>query len=253
MNELIFEMRDHVAEITINRPEKSNALNAGVRKGLFAAIKRANDDDNCRVVILTGAGNRAFCAGADLVEMAATAASLPPKDFTPFIRRNVDLDKPIIAAVNGPAIAGGFHLVQTCDLVIASRTATFAIMEARRGRGFPWAIPLTRQLPRRIMVELLITAEPITADRAYDLGFVNAVVKPTELMPRAREMAQKIVRNAPLTVRAGLRMMQFADEMGVRAAELVADELFKEVYLSADAIEGPLAFKEKREPVWKGR
>lgn len=253
MSETIFRLSGHIAEITINRPDKGNALNAAVRKGLFEAFGRANADPECRVVILTAAGDRVFCAGADLVEMAAQGITTPPRDYMPVLGRNVKMDKPVIAAVNGAAMAGGFLLVQMCDLVIASHAASFAITEARRGRGSPWAVPLTRQLPRRVMTELLVTAEPISAARAYELGFVNALAEPDQLMARARGLAQTIARNAPLTVRASLRMMRFADEMGVHAAESVADEIFREVYLSEDAREGPLAFKEKREPVWKGR
>jgi enoyl-CoA hydratase len=253
MNEILFEISERVAEITINRPEKGNALNEVVRNGLFGAFRRANEDPECRVVVLTATGERTFCAGADLVELATTGVSTPPKDYLPILGRNVDHPKPVIAAVNGMALAGGFLLVQMCDLVIASSTATFAITEARRGRGSPWAVPLTRLLPRRIVTELLVTAEPLSAARAFDLGFVNAVVEPSELMTRARTMARTIAGNAPLTVKANLKMLQHADEMGLRAAEMVADEIFREVYLSEDAQEGPLAFKEKREPVWKGR
>ena len=253
MNEILFEVAEHVAEITINRPAKGNALNEAVRKGLFDAFRRANEDPECRVVILTATGERTFCAGADLVELATLGVSTPPKDYLPVLGKNLDHTKPVIAAVNGMALAGGFLLVQMCDLVIASRTATFAITEARRGRGSPWAIPLTRLLPRRIVTELLVTAEPLSAARAFELGFVNAIAEPAELMNRTRAMAHTIASNAPLTVKASLKMLQHADEMGLRAAEAVADEIFREVYLSEDAREGPLAFKEKREPVWKGR
>lgn len=253
MTDIFLTISDHIAEITINRPAKGNALNSAVREGLFDAFRRANQDPECRVVILTAAGDRVFCAGADLVEMAALGITTPPRDYMPVLGKNIEMDKPVIAAVNGAAMAGGFLLVQMCDLVVASRTASFAITEARRGRGSPWAVPLTRQLPRRIMTELLVTAEPMSAARAHELGFVNALTEPGQLMERARAMARIIARNAPLTVRANLRMTRYADEMGVHAAERVADEIFKEVYLSEDAQEGPLAFKEKREPVWKGR
>jgi len=253
VSEIIYDVRDHVATITINRPGKSNALNAAVRGGLFEAFAAANSDSDVRVAILTGSGERVFCAGADLAEMVTLGITTPPKDYLPILRKNVDFDKPVIAAVNGVAAAGGFLLVQMCDLVVASNTASFAITEARRGRGAPWAVPLTRQLPRRVMAELLLTAEPISAARAYDLGFANLVVDPVSLMESAFRMARAIARNAPLSVKAGLRMLQFADEMGLKAAEQVADEIFKEVYLSEDAREGPRAFQEKREPVWQGR
>ena len=253
MSDILFEIRDQIAEITINRPAKSNALNDSVRTGLFEAFHQANADGDCRVVILTGAGEKVFSAGADLAEMATMGITTPPKDYLPIIRKNVEMNKPVIAAVNGLALAGGFLLAQTCDLIVASRTAQFAITEARRGRGSPWAIPLAAQLPRRIMTELLITAEPMSAQRAYDLGFINAVVEPADLMDRTRAMARSIARNAPLTVNASLRMIQYADDMGLSSAERVADDIFREVYLSEDAKEGPLAFMEKRDPVWKGR
>jgi enoyl-CoA hydratase len=253
LSEVLFELSDHIAQITINRPDKGNALNAAVRNGLFEAFRCAHEDPECRVVILTGAGERAFCAGADLLEMAQLGTSVPPKDYMPVLRRNVQLDKPVIAAVNGTAVAGGFLLAQMCDLVVASRTATFAITEARWGRGTPWAVPLTRLLPRRIVAELLVTGEPLPATRVYELGFVNAIVDPPALMDHARRIARTIANNAPLTVKASLRMLQFTDEMSVSAAESMADEIFKEVYLSHDAQEGPLAFRQKRAPVWKGR
>lgn len=253
MSDILYRSADHVAEITINRPLKGNALNAAVREGLFDAFRRANDDPDCRVIILTAAGDRVFCAGADLVEMAARGITSPPPNYMPVLHKNVEMTKPVIAAVNGAALAGGFLLVQMCDLVVASRTASFAVTEARRGRGSPWAVPLAQQLPRRVMIELLVTAEPMSAQRAYELGFVNAVAEPAALLDAARTMARGIARNAPLTVKANLRMARFADEMGAHAAELVAEEIFKEVYLSEDAQEGPRAFKEKREPVWRGR
>lgn len=253
MTDIIYTISDHVAEITINRPDKSNALNAAVREGLFDAFRRANDDPECRVAILTAAGEKVFCAGADLVEMAVLGITTPPPDYMPVLGKNIEMSKPVIAAVNGAAMAGGFLLVQMCDLVVASQKASFAITEARRGRGSPWAVPLTKQLPRRIMTELLVTAEPMSAVRAYELGFVNVLAEPDQLMAYARKMAGTIARNAPLTVKANLRMIRFADEMGVHAAEQVADEIFKEVYLSEDAQEGPRAFKEKRDPIWQGR
>ena len=178
---------------------------------------------------------------------------LPPRDFVPVLRKNVAMDKPVIAAVNGLVIAGGFLMVQMCDLVVASSAATFAISEAKRGRGFPWAMPLAHMMPRRVLIELLTTGEPISAQRAFDIGFINRIVAPGAVMTEARALAQIISKNAPLTVRAGLRMMRYADEMGSSAAERVADEIFREVYLSEDAQEGPRAFKEKRPPVWKGR
>jgi enoyl-CoA hydratase/carnithine racemase len=128
-----YERRGPVAWLTIDRPEARNALNRAVRDGLFAGIRRFNDDD-ARVLVLTGAGDRAFCAGGDLKEMADTALTVPPVDFVPQFGRNIEVAKPVIAAVNGVAYAGGFLLAQNCDLVVAADTARFAVTEVKIGR-----------------------------------------------------------------------------------------------------------------------
>ncbi|WP_181779293.1 enoyl-CoA hydratase/isomerase family protein [Pseudonocardia pini] len=251
--EIVVTVEGRVHEIRINRPEKRNALNRAAREGLFAAFRAAQADDTCRAVIVTGTGDVSFCAGADLVEMSRTGLTVPPKDFTPRLGTNVQLDKPVIAAVNGAAFAGGFLLAQMADLCVASENASFAITEAKWGRGAPWAIPLADMIPRRALNELLLTALPVTARRAEVLGLVNDVVPADRLLPRARELAQAICRNAPLTIAAHLKMVKLSGEMGRVAAEAVADELFRSVYESRDAQEGPAAFRERREPVWQGR
>jgi enoyl-CoA hydratase len=252
-DEIVVTVTDGTHEIRINRPEKRNALNRAAREGLFAAFRAAQADDRCRAVIVTGTGDRSFCAGADLSEMAATGLTVPPRDFTPRLGINVQLDKPVIAAVNGAAYAGGFLLAQMADLCIASEHATFAISEARWGRGAPWATPLAGMLPRRVMAELLLTAQPISAHRAGELGLVNQVVPHDKLLDQAHELAAVICRNAPLTVGAHLRMVRTSGDIGESAAEAVADEMFRHVYTSRDAQEGPAAFRERREPVWEGR
>jgi enoyl-CoA hydratase/carnithine racemase len=252
-DEIVVSVEGRVHEIRINRPEKRNALNRAAREGLFAAFRAAQADDTCRAVIVTGTGDVSFCAGADLVEMSRTGLTVPPKDFTPRLGTNVQLDKPVIAAVNGTAFAGGFLLAQMADLCVASENASFAITEAKWGRGAPWAIPLADMIPRRALNELLLTALPVSARRAEALGLVNDVVPADRLLPRARELAQAICRNAPLTIAAHLKMVKLSGEMGRAAAEAVADELFRSVYESRDAQEGPAAFRERREPVWQGR
>jgi enoyl-CoA hydratase/carnithine racemase len=253
MGEVIYELRQGVAEITINRPEKRNALNKAVREGLFGAFKQANDDPGCRVVILTAAGEKAFSAGGDLKEMADTAFGIPPRDFIPILRRNVEMDKPVIGAINGAAIAGGFLLSQMCDLVVAADHAVFSIAEVRRGRGAPWAAPLSTMIPRRIVMELLLTGGELDAPRAYQVGLVNRVVPVGDLMETARAMAAQIAANAPLSVAGALRISRLPDEMGMHAALDMADEIFKPIYSSEDALEGPRAFREGRAPNWKGR
>jgi enoyl-CoA hydratase/carnithine racemase len=142
-----YRVANGVAWLTIERPEARNALNAGARAGLYAGVRRFNDDDSAKVLVLTGAGEKAFCAGGDLKEMADTALTVPPPDFVPQFGRNIDVAKPTIAAVNGIAWAGGFLLTQCCDLCIAADTATFAISEVKVGRGAPWAAPLSWLIP----------------------------------------------------------------------------------------------------------
>lgn len=251
-DELLYEVRGQVAILTINRPERRNALNKAVRDGLRAAWARVEADPNIRAAILTGTGS-IFCAGADLVEMSETAMAVPARDHIPILGDNVSVSKPVIAAVNGGAYAGGFLMTQMCDLCVAADTAVFAITEGKVGRGMPWAAPLISMLPQRIALELLMTARPITAARAYELGYVNRVVPAGELMAAALSMAEDIVANAPLTVMAAKEMIYAAAEMGRSAALKTAHRIFEPVYTSADAQEGPLAFKEKRKPRWQGK
>lgn len=253
MEELRYEKAGPVVTLIINRPAQMNALNKAVRTGLFEGFRRFEADPGARVAILTGAGEKAFCAGMDLKEAAETALKVPPPDFLPILGDTIRVTKPVIAAVNGVAYAGGWLMAQMCDLCIASETATFGITEARVGRGMGWAPPLINMIPQRIMFELLATAKPIGARRAYEIGFVNHVVAPADLMSRAHEMAADIVANAPLTVAAAKEMVLAATEMGRSAALRAGANIFEKVYLSDDAIEGPLAFREKRRPNWQGK
>ncbi len=252
-NEVLYETDGQVVVITLNRVEKRNALNAAMREGLWQAWRDFEADDGLRVAILTGAGDKAFCAGIDLVEFADTKLGVPPPNFLPVLGQNVKVRKPVIAAVNGFAYAGGWRLAQMCDLCVASDTATFAITEARVGRGVPWAAPLIHMIPQRIMTELLMTGNPISAQRAYDIGFVNHVVAPDQLMAKARALADDILAGAPIFMETTKEMMAMVTEVGASDAVVAADRLFERVYRSEDAIEGPLAFREKRKPVWRGR
>jgi enoyl-CoA hydratase/carnithine racemase len=253
VNEVLYDIVDDVAWITINRPEARNAMNTPVREGLFAAFDRFRDDDVAKVAVLTGAGDQAFCAGGDLKEMAAMKLEVPPPDFVPHLGVNILVDKPVIAAVNGAALAGGFLLAQMCDLCVAVDHAQFAITEARWGRGAPWAAPLPWLIPPLVALELLLTADPISAQRAYDVGLVNRVVARDELRATAQTMAQRIADNAPLSVRAGKAMVYEAAEQRRSGALQAGDRFYEPAYFSEDAQEGPRAFREKRKPVWKGR
>jgi enoyl-CoA hydratase/carnithine racemase len=248
-----YEVENRVAWLTIDRPEARNALSAAVRAGLWDGVRRFNADDGAAVLVLTGAGDKAFCAGGDLAEMATTALEVPPPDFLPQFGRNVAVDKPTVAAVNGIAYGGGFLLAQNCDLVVAADTARFAISEARVGRGAPWAAPLPLLVPPRIAMQLLLTGDPIDAHRAHEVGLVNQVVPFADLRGAAQALAARIAANAPLSVRAAKKTVGLVAELPLGAAFEQAEELWAPVYRSADAQEGPAAFRDKRVPVWQGR
>jgi enoyl-CoA hydratase/carnithine racemase len=247
-----YEVTDGVAWVTINRPQARNALNRSVREGLFAAARRFNADDTAKVLVLTGSGS-VFCAGGDLKEMADTALRVPPPDFLPQFGRNIQIDKPTIAAVNGAALAGGFLLAQMCDLCVAARSASFAVTEARVGRGAPWAAPLPWLIPPRMAMEILMTGDLIDAARAERIGLVNHVVPDAELREFVQQLALRIARNAPLSVRAAKQTVRLIAEHPLAEAYELAEQIWTPVYTSRDAQEGPAAFRDKRPPVWEGR
>lgn len=241
-----------IALLTINRPDSRNALSKDVREGLFAAWGRFENDPDLRVAILTGAGGKAFCAGGDLKEMAQVKLEVPPRMMFPVPGDTVEVTKPTIAAVNGVAYAGGWLIAQACDLCVASETARFAITEAKVGRGSPWAAPLIHMIPQRIFMEIVLTGDPISAQRAYEVGLVNRVTSPESLLREALTLARRIAANAPLSVLAGKETVQLATEMGKTAALRAARHAWERAYRSSDAQEGPKAFAEKRDPVWRG-
>ena len=221
-----------------------------MREGLWAGTRRFNDDDTALVLVLTGSGDKAFCAGGDLKEMADTALEIPPADFLPFFGRNIDVEKPTIAAVNGIAYAGGFLLAQMCDITIAADHAKFAVTEAKVGRGSPWAAPLSWLLPPKLALQILLTGDPIDAARAREIGLVNEVVPLADLHAAAQAMAESIAANAPLTVRAAKKMVYANAPANLTGAFEYGDEIWAPVYTSNDGREGPLAFREKRAPNW---
>ncbi len=240
-----------VATVTLNRPDKLNSFTRAMHKELGAALDEV-EAAGTRALVLTGAGDKAFCAGGDLKEMSSEQLTIPPVDYVPQFGRNIRVDKPTIAAVNGVAFAGGFLLAQTCDLCVAATTATFAIPEPKVGRGAPWAAPLPLMIPRRIATELLLTAAPMTARRAYEVGFVNRLAEPADLASATQELARQIAANAPLSVAAGKQTALLTAEQPLSAAFDTAEELWSSVYHSEDAQEGMQAFAEKRAPAWKG-
>ena len=241
-----------IALLTIDRPDTRNALGREVREGLFAGWARFEADPELRVAILTGSGDKAFCAGGDLKEMAELKLAVPPRGMFPVPGDTIEITKPTIAAVNGVAFAGGWLIAQACDLCVASTTARFAVTEVKVGRGSPWATPLISMIPQRIMMEILLTGDPIDAQRAYEIGLVNRVVEPGALIEEAMKLARRIVGNAPLSVMAGKETVMLATEMGRTPALRAARTAWERAYRSKDAQEGPRAFAEKRKPVWQG-
>jgi enoyl-CoA hydratase len=251
---VLFDARDDgIAIITLNRPESRNALSKEIRAGLFAAWDRFERDPALRIAILTGSGDKAFCAGGDLKEMVERRLAVPPRDMFPVPGDNIELSKPTIAAVNGVAFAGGWMIAQACDLCVASTRAQFAITEVKVGRSSPWAAPLIHMIPQRIMMEIVLTGKPISAQRAYEIGLVNRLAEPEGLMAAALALAGEILEGAPLSVQAARDMVMLSTEMGRSAALRAARHASESAYRSEDAQEGPKAFAEKRPPQWKGR
>ncbi len=250
-----YEKRGHVAVLTINRPEARNAVNADVASGMEAGIDRLEEDEDVWVGVVTGAGT-VFSAGADLKAIAAGAgASLGTAKggFAGIVTRS--RAKPIIAAVDGPALAGGCEIVLSCDMVVASTNAAFGLPEVKRslvaGAGGLFRLP--RVVPRPVAMEIVLTGDPITAERAYQLGFVNQLVAPGQAVDAAIALADRITANAPLAVRESRAIVLQAATADDDTLWRKSDEAFGRVAASEDFAEGPRAFIEKRAPVWKGR
>ncbi len=250
-----FEQRGPFAVITINRPEARNAVNGDVAKGIEEAIDKVEADDSIWVGVLTGVPP-VFCAGADLKEInSGNAASLTTArgGFAGFVQR--ERTKPIIAAVDGPALAGGTEIVLASDLVVASTTATFGIPEVKRSlvAGAGGLFRLGRKIPLNIAMELTLTGDPIDATRAHEFGLVNRLVEPGEALDAAITLAEQICANAPVAVRESRKIVLEAtnapDDVGWR----MSMEGMGVAMQSEDFSEGLMAFIEKRPPVWKGR
>jgi enoyl-CoA hydratase/carnithine racemase len=249
--EVLFEVHGECALITLNRPDQRNAINRPMCLQLWRALEDFDKDPALRVAILTGAGDRAFSSGRDLKESAREeGVPLPP---IPILGDTLHVGKPVIAAVNGFAIAGGWVLAQMCDLCVAADTAKFAITEPKVGRGVAWSPPMIHMLGSRIALELMLTGRTIDAQRAYEIGFVNQVVPRAELIDAAFAMAADIIECAPLSVVAARQVVRHTLNMGLDAALEVGKQVCAPLYVSEDAKEGARAFKEKRKPKWQGR
>lgn len=249
------ERRGHLEILTINRPEARNAINPEVTLAMSAAFDTLERDDDCWVVVLTGAGDKSFSAGMDLKSFASGegAGIIDANGFGSITRRR--FPKPIIAAVNGACLAGGCEIMLSCDLVVAAEHATFGIPEVKRGliAGAGGLIRLPRRVPRAIALQLALTGEPIDATRALQVGLVNRVVPAARLMEEAVALAELIAENAPLAVRCSKKVMLGSADLAEAEAWALNDGTFAEIFTSADAMEGAVAFAEKRKPNWQGK
>jgi len=256
--ELLIETDGHVRLLTLNRPERRNALSAGLRNALSEALLSADEDDGVRVVVLTGTGEQAFCAGADLKEMRAGDDN--QQTFRPpmgQVERSVfevalETKKPVIAALNGSAIAGGFELALACDLRITHPDALFGLPEAKIGMGANFSsVMLPRLIAPCIALEMLMTGDTIGAEQAYRYGLLNRIVPRGQVLPESLDLANRIADNAPLSVR---RMKATAWRgLDMPVATALRLDLGPNPYLSEDRKEGIKARLEKRKPVWQGR
>jgi enoyl-CoA hydratase/carnithine racemase len=259
-----FETREHVAIVTIDRPEARNAIDPATGEALAAAWRRFRDSADLRAAVLTGAGDEAFCAGADLRSVGEFYRSLSPvqrlarAEAEPGLgglTRNLDVWKPVIAAVNGYCLAGGFELALACDIRVACETATFGLPEV--GWGIVPGAGGTQRLPRiapmGAALELILTGERITAAEAFRLGIVNRVVPRADLLPAALALAERIGRNGPLAVQAAKQAVHRGLHLSLDEALRLEQLLAEPVRQSEDAREGPRAFVEKRRPIFRGR
>lgn len=256
MSELLRERRGHIELLTLNRPEARNAINGALSRALSTAFDELTEDEDAWVVVLTGAGDKSFSAGMDLKAFAAgEAADIigATGGFAGIAQR--DFPKPLIAAVNGTALAGGCEIMLACDLVVAAEGAKFGIPEVKRGlfAAGGGLLRLPRRIPPAVAMELALTGDPIDAPRALALGLVNRVVPADVLIDEALALAAAIVENAPLAVRVSKRIMKRAADLPESEAWALNNAEVAAVFGSADAMEGPVAFAEKRKPNWTGK
>ncbi|MBG6287027.1 enoyl-CoA hydratase/isomerase family protein [Pseudomonas nitroreducens] len=254
MSVLLSQREGKVEILTLNRPEQRNALNSELMEALSAALKSAELCAEVRVVVLTGAGDKAFCAGMDLKDFAAGPGDRVPRS-TQYFEALIEgrFSKPVIAAAQGTAVAGGFELMLSCDLAVVSRTARFGIPEVRHGL-FPGGggVLLPARIPLAVALELGLTGETIDAQRIEQLGLANRVVAPEAVLATALELAHKVAANAPLGVAATKRLMWACVQDGVASTRPEVQKTISQVFNSTDAQEGARAFAEKRPPRWRG-
>jgi len=254
--DVVTERRGAILVLRIDRPEARNALNPAVMAALGAAVNEADTDPEIRAVVLTGTGDRAFCAGMDLRAFAdgADMSAGDPEAMAGFYRLLAgQVTVPLVGAANASAVAGGLELLLGCDVIVASSAAQFGLPEVKRGLfAAGGGTFLGTRVPLGVALEMNLLGQPISAERAYQLGLVNAVVAPDEVLATAVDLAERIAANGPLAVAAAKELVRLGVVDPARARERLA-ELQPVVFGSEDAREGATAFVEKRPPVWTGR
>ncbi|MCX2974490.1 crotonase/enoyl-CoA hydratase family protein [Halieaceae bacterium IMCC8485] len=250
---VLVDVTDGVMTITLNRPKAKNAVNLAVATAVAAALEELDSNDDIRVAILTGAGG-SFCAGMDLKAfVTGEMPVIPGRGFGGLAECSPK--KPLIAAVEGYALAGGLELMISCDLIVAAEDAQFGITEVKRGlvAGAGGLMKLPRQIPPRLAMEMALTGEFSSAQRAMDMGLINRVVPSGTALDTARELAVQIGANGPLAVRVSKQVMMEQEDWSTDEMWAKQQELVNPVFVSADAIEGATAFAEKRAPNWTGK
>ncbi len=253
-----YERNGHIAVITLNRPNALNALDLETWAGFGEATARLAADDEAWVGIVTGAGERAFCAGADIKTSIRAMLDDPRSgkfEHPATVMRGQVLEKPLIAAINGMALGGGLEVVLACDIRIASNKATFGSPEVRLGLIPGWGATqrLPRMIPWAIAAGIILDGEAIDANRALACGLVNAVVEPGDVMPEALKAAERLCSRGPLALRAAKRAMNAALNLPLEQGLAEEKELFESLAYTEDAMEGVAAFEEKRSATFKAR
>ena len=252
---VVRERRGHVEILRLNRPEAKNAISPEVSQTMAALLDDAEADPEVRAVVVTGTGD-VFCAGADLKVVAqgrALEISQAKGNFAGLVKR--DFPKPLIAAVQGAALAGGFEIVLACDLVVAAEEARFGIPEVSRGllAAAGGLIRLPKRIPMALALELAMTGDPISAQRAFELGLVNRLVPRDQVLDTAVALADRIGENSPVAVRMSRQLMKDAAETTESEGWKLTAAYGADVFASGDAIEGSTAFAEKRKPIWNSK